>query len=509
MIERVSSAYEHALQAVYLDIGDRGIRVSTQRLEEGGRIIDAEIRRNLAISSAQWGCNVFVGASNAPSEDDDDDDDDNGDSDEDVGGGAVNINSTRGRYALLAKLKELGYNVPKVTQKNSSTGDYDARESTGELALQKILSENQFGYPGGDPAIRAVLKIRELGKLKSSYFNALLYSKEGSPFFLSNYNVAGTLTGRRSSKRHTFGFGNNAQNFPKHSQTASLFRRCLIPRSGNVFLFVDQIQAEDWPVNALAGNLAALEELKNDVDRHSKLASIIFNRRVPAKGDPDWNTAIHGQDRYIGKKARHASNYGMDAPRFSDVLAQEAQLSVSIAVCKQILQTVDSVDPLVKAVFHKYVQTCITANRMLVTPFGRERQFLSCRPNDANNQIFKEAYAYIPQSVVGDNTGFAVLSLETSGSPRYIVQEGHDSISADLPRDSMVVYEHLLRTELAFARKIRFYNGIEITIPIEAEVGSSFEEAVRIKKFTLNGVKEALEQLADETSDKRKEQITV
>jgi hypothetical protein len=136
---------------------------------------------------------------------------------------------------------------------------------------------------------------------------------------------------------------------------------------------------------------------------------------------------------------------------------------------------------------------------MLVTPLGRERQFLSCRPNDSNNAIFKEAYAYIPQSVVGDNTGLAVLYLETSGFPRYVIQEGHDSICQDVPKTPLEVYECLVRTEMAFARKIRFHNGLEIEIPIEAKVGCSFDDAdtVKIKKFTLDGVKEALQKLQE------------
>jgi DNA polymerase I-like protein with 3'-5' exonuclease and polymerase domains len=500
--ERVSSAYEHDLQGIYLDIGNRGIRVDLEHLERGKQIVESEIKRNLAVCSAQWSCIVFLGADNAPSEDEEDEDENDGEGSDitETSGeesGAVNINATQGKYALLKKLKDLGYEVPKITQKKAS-GDYDQKESTGELAIQKMLSANQFEYPGGDPALRAILKIRELGKLKTSYFNALLYRSSES-YFLSNYNVAGTLTGRRSSRKHTFGFGANAQNFPKHSSVASLFRRCLVPRIGNVFLFVDQIQAEDYPVSALAGNLNALKELKDGVDRHSKLASVIFNKRVPAKNDPDWDEALHGQDRYIGKKARHASNYGMDAFRFADVLAQEAQLSVSPAVCKQILATVDTYDPSVKGVFHTYIKNTLNLTRTLITPepFLRERTFLSLRPGDANSAIYKEAYAYIPQSTVADNTGFAIRKMAMNGTDKFIVNECHDSITQDIPATADSIYQALINTALAFQRTIRFYNGIEINIPIEAEIGFDFDKTVRIKKFTFDAVKEALEKLND------------
>jgi hypothetical protein len=483
--DRITSTYEHALQAAYYDIGNRGICVNTDRIAEAKVIVKAEIARNLAIAANQWSCKVFVGAANAP------DDPAPGA----TGVGAINLNATQGKYALLAGLKNLGYDVVKITKKDSE-GNYEQSYSTGELALQKMLSKNQFNYPGGDPAIRAILKIRELGKLYSSYLNARLLVRGGEgTFFLTNYNVAGTLTGRRSSRRHTFGFGNNAQNVPKHSDIAQLYRKCLTCRPGNIFLMVDQISAEDWPVSALSGNTKALEELRGGiVDRHSKLASAIFGMRIPGKNEPDWDSSKYDEYRYLGKKVRHATNYDMKGSRMTDALAQEGK-SYSEAQCNLLIAAAAASDPSIRGVFHKYIQDTINRTRTLVTPFGRERTFLGARPNDSNSTLFKEAYAYIPQSTVGDNTGFALLSLcttypETRG---YIVQEGHDSIVQDVPEDVETVYKMLLRTCKAFDRTIRFYNGIEVNIPIEAEVGFDFNTTVKVKEFTRAGIKAAIE----------------
>jgi len=491
MTNQVTSSYEHQLQACYYEIGNRGICVNTEHIAEAKVIVKAEIARNLAIAANQWGCKVFVGAANAP------DDLALGA----IGVGAINLNATQGKYALLTGLKNLGYDVVKITKKNSE-GDYEQNYSTGELALQKMLSRNQFGYPGGDPAIKSILKIRELGKLYSSYLSARLLVRQESAFFLTNYNVAGTLTGRRSSRRHTFGFGNNAQNVPKHSDVAAMYRRCLVSRSGNIFLMVDQISAEDWPVSALSGNTKALEELRGGVvDRHSKLASAIFGMRIPGKNEPDWDSAKHDEYRYLGKKVRHATNYDMKGSRMTDALAQEGK-SYSEAQCNLLIAAAAASDPSIRGVFHKYVQDTINRTRTLVTPFGRERTFLGARPNDSNATLFKEAYAYIPQSCVGDNTGFALLSLcsQPGEAGRYIVQEGHDSIVQDIPEDVETVYKVLLRTCAAFDRTIRFYNGIEVNIPIEAEVGFDFNTTVKVKEFTRTGVKAAIEKLKEKVS---------
>lgn len=506
MIDRVTNAYEHALQSAYWDIGNRGISVLPERLEEALRIVNAETQRNLAVAANQWGCIVFAGAENAPvdPEDIDEDDEDAPDPADLIGpgGAAVNINATKGKYALLTKLKDLGYNIPKITGKDSD-GNYLSKESAGELAIQKMLSENQFGYPGGDPALRAILKIRELGKLKSSYLGARLARIGGLFLFLTNYNAAGTLSGRRSSRRHTFNFGNNAQNFPKHSKIASLFRRCLVARPGNILLFVDQIQAEDWPVSALSGNLAALQQLRDGVDRHSLLATSIWGHRVPAKSDPDWDDALYDNERYIGKKARHSNNYGVTAPVLQDAIVKETEgrICLTLSACKDVLDRVNRAEPLVRGVFHKYVIDSLSTTRVLTTPLGRERQFLSLRPNDYNGNAIKEAFAFIPQSTVGDNTGFSLLQIENNPESRgYIVQEGHDSLVQDVPDSVESLYHSFLWTQKAFERTIRFHNGLEINIPIEAEIGYDFAETVKVKKLTLEGFAEARQKLQDKVN---------
>jgi len=521
MTLHVSSSYEHALQTAYWSIGPRGIRVDTAQLEYARRYVDAEINRNLGIASNQWGCPVFIGAANNPDEEDEEEAGDGGDtngSDTTVlTGGAVNINATQGQYALLAKLKALGYDVPKITKK-SAEGEYETKDSTGELALKKMLAENKFGYPGGDEAIRAVLQVRTLSKLKTGYLNARFVRRGDVAYLVCVYNVAGTVSGRRSSRRHPFGYGGNEQNLPKHGSIAHIFGKCLVPREGCVFLFVDQIQAEDWPVSALAENYQALKDLNSGVDRHSKLASLIFEIPIPSKSAPEWDEDKHDSYRFIGKKARHATNYDMEYPRFFDVLEEEKpptfKFSFSLAVCKDILERVDRADPSIKGVFHKYVRDTLSRSRVLITPepFLRERQFLSIRPTEGgHSQKIKEAFAHIPQSTVADNTGFALLELETRYPPeeRRIVQEGHDSLVQDIPDTYDAVYEALLRTDLAFDRKIRFHNGIEIKIPIEAEVGYSFAEKVKIKSFTLQGVKAAMDLLRDKTKKVSKAQISL
>ena len=497
MTDKVTNSYEHALQAVYYHIGNRGICMSIPRIEEARSIVSAEIARQLAIASNLWSIKVFIGAENAPSEDREF-------AKTGVGAfsGAVNLNATQGKYKLLDKLKNLGYEVPKVSKKNED-GEWESKESTEELVLRKLIQKNQFNYPGGDPALKAILKVRELGKLQSTYLSARLLKRGNEFYFLTNYNVAGTVTGRRGSRRHTFGFGNNAQNFPKHSDVASLSRRCFTARPGNILLMVDQISAEDWPVSALSENYNALAELRAGVDRHTKLASDLFAIPINSRTKKEWKESL---ERYLGKKTRHATNYDERAGMMSESLIREG-FFYPVPQCEILLNRMAVLEPSVKQVFHKYIKEQVSKNHMLVTPFGRERQFLSARPNDENSTVFKEAYAYIPQSTVGDNTGFTVLKLESAYpvGERCIIQEGHDSIVQDLPENAEAVYKYLLRTEQAFRRVISFHNGIQVEIPVEAELGFDFQTTVKIKDFSRVGVKAALDELKEEVFKQEKE----
>ena len=481
---RIGAEFLLRLQRIYHEIGNRGIYMSNSRLDEARVFADKEIQKHVEVIKKAWGCHVYLGAANNDGSKD-----------------SVNLNSSSGKRTPLLKLQSLGYKIPKIQKRNEDTGEYESKESLAELALQRMLSTNQFNISGGDPVIKALLTIRELATLKSRYINARFYERTNGRYWLSNYNVAGTTTGRRSCRKHTFGFGNNAQNFPSHGEMASVFKRCLVSRPGRLFLFVDQMQAEDWPVSALAENLNALKDLASGVDRHRKLASLIFNLS---------EDKVTKEQRYLGKKTRHARNYGMKGNTMSEALVKEGYPGYPPPVCQFLLDTVGKIDPSVDEVFHKYVEQQLYQSRTLRTPFGFERQFFGLRAgdNNGNQKIFREAYSFIPQSTVAHNTGFAVYALE-SGGTGSIVQEGHDSIAQEILDDLDTLWESTQETLRAFKREITFHNGITLEIPIEAGIGYDFDKVVTIKSSTgskrlidcsFEDVKDAYERLKYESA---------
>lgn len=496
---KITSSGLHRRQALYFPIECRGILVDIAILAEASDFVNKEIETHLAIANKQWDIRLYVGQENSVFEK----------AKAAVAAGKIskeqaqfavalqknNEFNIRSPEKLLAFLKDKGYKVPKITSKDEN-GEWSSDESTSELALRQLIRENQFNYPDGDAALISLLSVRELLTLKSRYLNARLFPKPEGMVFLSSYNAgSGTLTGRRNSKKHIYGYGGNAQNFPKHSKTAELFRKGLICRPGTIFLSVDQMSAEDWPVSALAGNQSALTDLATGADRHSRLASFIFNIPFDSRTPKEWKDSI---ERYLGKKTRHANNYDMKPPRFHDEMMKEGRY-FDLKACEDLLARTNTADPNIKGVFHKYIQNEINNKRTLVTPYGRERVFLGFRPNTKNGNLMNEAYAWIPQSVVGDNTGFAVEMLQLNPEPDInIVQEGHDSIVQEVTFNGSsvdMIDVGLARSVEAFDREIQFYNGIKINIPIEAELSYNFAKSVKIKTFDRKGICDALQEL--------------
>ena len=465
----ITSNYEHQLAYHFHNIDNRGLMVDVPKRDIARVHVQKELDDNCQFLTNLWNIPVYIGTENNP-----------GDKN------SLNVNSIQ---RLLESLKSLGYNVPKIRKKDEETDEYEYVDSVAKLALVKLLADPTcWPSQGSGDGIKKLLEIKEAITFKNRYLDARLHKN----IYYSNYNIASTLTGRRGSKKNIFGFGGNSQNFPSRGRLSSLWKECIISRPNRVFFFVDQISAEDWPVQALSNNTTALDEMRRGVNRHYKFASQIFNISVEdlkkARNNegglytPEQVYAAEMQ-YYMGKKGRHANNYGMQPTRLSESLAAEGGFTVPIETCKNILATIDRIDPNVKRVYHKYIQECLASSlHKLVTPLGRERQFLGLRSGEKNYSIFNEAYSYIPQSTVGDNTGLAVCELEKCYN--YILQDGHDSLCQELPDNESELRRVFANTAKAFKRTITFHNGVQIEIPIEGMIGYDWLHKEKMKVYT-------------------------
>jgi hypothetical protein len=360
---------------------------------------------------------------------------------------------------------------------------YTKKESTGEESLNEAFAATS------NPVLKDTLRIRELTKVLGTYVDSRL----NAGVFYSCYSVTGTVTGRRASRKNFLGFGSNGQNQPKHSDLGKRFRGTFIARPGYIFVACDQVQAEDWIVQGIiadvSGHKKGVEELQAGVDRHQRLAAQIFGLPLDKCGKDSL-------ERYLGKKTRHAGNYGMQADKMAAVLAAEGY-SIDKKFCAAVLQKFHEVEPYIQQVFHKYIEHELCTKKLLVTPFGRARVFHGLRPYGDNGKIFREGYAQIPQSTVGDNTGMAILYCERFW-PGFVLQDGHDAILGEAEDNLESIWNAMQLLRKAFHRIIRFPNGFELEIPIEFELGYSLAPKETIKcpgDLSVTGLQNILQTL--------------
>lgn len=349
---------------------------------------------------------------------------------------------------VIDMLLALGLKVPKK----------DGRYTSNEDALTQMFAETSH------PVLKEILHVREYNKILDTYVNARLWDN----VLYCSYIVAGTVTGRRSSRANAFGLGTNHQNIAKHSALGKRLRGAFIARPDKIFVSCDQVQAEDWIVQGLiadiSGDRRGLDELLKDLDRHARLASFIFNLPLDQCGKDT-------PQRYMGKKTRHAGNYGMQGKRMSVILANEG-FAVSEKLCDGFLYRFHQYDPGIQKVFHAYVEKTLRDTRTLHNLFGRERMFFGLRPFGSNADIFREAYSYIPQSTVGDNTGLALQYCEENALPTsYVVSDTHDALTMESDDNIDAVWDATQLLARAFDRVITFPNGLTVKIPIEFEIG--------------------------------------
>jgi uracil-DNA glycosylase len=331
------------------------------------------------------------------------------------------------------------------------------QQSVDEEVLRRITINNpQEPLPG------LILDVRKLNKVKGTYVETKLLND----VLYSAYKVTGTDTGRRSSSENVFGFGTNAQNMPKHTDLGLSFRHCLVSRPGKIFVEGDQKGAEDWIVQGIivdnGGDRRGMDELLSGINRHKRLASFLFTK-------PESEVDKAGMHYYAGKKTRHAGNYDMQADKMSVVMLLEMGLNMPPAYCEWLLKKFHEHEPGIRQVFHKYVEDTLSKTRTLRTPLGRERVFFGCRPASNNADTFRQAYAYIPQSTVGDNTGMATVLLGEWGYEQ--IQDVHDSALLEVDDTPEAIQDAVEAIGRSFDRDIVFPNGTTVNIPIEFQIG--------------------------------------
>lgn len=341
----------------------------------------------------------------------------------------VNIRSPK---QVKAAFKDLGIKIPSVKGK----------ESVDKKALVKLSRKYpaEFIFP-------FMLKLSGLNKQLSSYLN-FTYDKDLHVRY--SLDGVGTETGRWAGYTDPWGNGFNPQTVPKY------IRNAFIAEPGKVLVQIDLKQAESRYVAYEAPEPKLMEMLENGDDIHNYVAAKIFNK---ASG------LVTKQERQLGKKSGHSANYGVGPRTFAEACLVEMNIVLSEHEARKIIEGYYEVFPGIRKRQHN-IQAEVRRTRMLKTPFGRERIFYD-RMGDS---LFREAYAYAPQSVIPDITNTLMLYLRDTFEDMDLLLQVHDSLLLQVESGRESEIAEAARDLVAWHPKISLPGG-SLVIPVDVEAG--------------------------------------
>jgi DNA polymerase I-like protein with 3'-5' exonuclease and polymerase domains len=214
-----------------------------------------------------------------------------------------------------------------------------------------------------------------------------------------------------------------------------------IPDPGYVFIEPDLSGAEARVVALLADDSRLLKAFRYGIDIHRLTAAWIYDLAlnvledfwdaddyaapiISAKINEILKSVTTDAQRQVGKTFRHAGHYDMQKKTAAETAG------VSEWRAKQILDKFHNTNPNIKDVFHKEIISALKwNNRTLTSPNGRQRLFL----NKWGEELWKEAYAQIPQSTVSDQNKKAAQAFELRMPEAMILAESHDSFLCQVP----------------------------------------------------------------------------
>src|SRR6266550_539171 len=193
---------------------------------------------------------------------------------------------------------------------------------------------------------------------------------------------------------------------------------------------------------------------------------------------------------FIGKKIVHASSYGMQAFKFCLSLLEESGglIALSKKEGEQYLMMFHKLFPEIH-LWHSKIYEHIRKYKELRNLFGFPFKFTGF----IDDNMIREAYAFIPQSSVGTATNIAITEIqeiiEKEKLDYHILNNGHDSILAECPdNDKDIEYCSLLLKNGLEREYISPTDGTKFRMKSSLKLGYNWSDYHEINN--PNGLKE-------------------
>ncbi len=244
---------------------------------------------------------------------------------------------------MLKKLSlDLGLKLDVITNKIFSISNYEFNINSpqqlavlmfDELELREVKKRSTAVevlkvLKQYHPIAELALDYRHLNKLKNTYLDALpKYINENSNRVHSSFNQTTTITGRLSSSNPNF------QNIPIRTDYGKEIRKAFCSSDGNKIISADYSQIELRIMAEFSKEPNLIDAFNNDIDIHTRTASLINNIHEDNVDDNQRRTA---------KVVNFGIMYGAGPFRMSQ------ELGISIKESKELIETYFQTYPKIK-----------------------------------------------------------------------------------------------------------------------------------------------------------------
>jgi DNA polymerase-1 len=360
-------------------------------------------------------------------------------------GYAFNINSTQQLSDVL--FGSLG--LPTQGLKKTQSGHY----STAAGVLED--------FKGLHPVIDLILEQRQIGKLVSTYVDALPAQVNPRTGRLhTSFNQAGSETGRLSSNNP------NLQNIPVRSELGREIRRAFVAAPGTKLLAADYTQVELRVLAHISQDAAMLAAFRAGVDIHRATAATIYH--VPLE-------QVTSEQRSIAKMVNFATSYGVSAfglASRTSLNRGEAQafLDAYFQTYPGIRRYVD--ETIAKAKEQGYVETLL----------GRRRYFSILKNRSGSpadrQQAERAAINHPIQGTAADIIKIAMVRLHAAlaeqGLGSRMLLQVHDELVLEVPDGELAAAAALVRQVMEGAFEL------DSGLTVDVEVGPNWFEMEKV-----------------------------
>ena len=358
------------------------------------------------------------------------------------------IYALAGEEFLIQSPQQLGrilFEKMKLTPQKKTRGK--TALSTDVEVLQALEQES--------PIAAKVLEYRSMGKLKSTYVDALLKIADPATGRVhTTFLQSVAATGRLSSRDP------NLQNIPVRGELGGQIRQAFVPAPGHVFLSADYSQMELRILAHFSEDPALLKAFQDGIDIHRQTAAVVFGIH------PEL---VSSDMRRQAKVVNFGIIYGMSG------FGLAKQLKVNTRMANEFIQRYFAKYARVRAYLEETLRLA-RGQGWVTTLLGRRRQ--TPQINSSNRIVRQEAERSAIntplQGTAADIIKRAMLEVEAAmqgaGLSGPMLLQLHDELLFEVPQAELADTTRLVR------RVMEGVVRLKVPLTVDLRVGESWGE---------------------------------